>query len=275
MVPTRLQILFCSTVLLVGSISLPALADDTSYTTKNLNEQLVMSNLWMQASAEFQALSYQAFNLATLQFDHYISTHKTNKKIAIVVDADETIISNSAYQSWLVGQNQGYSSKTWGQWMSDAKATALPGAVDFLNHVTGRGAEVFYVTNRKITGLEGTRKNLQELGFPDVDDAHLMLKTTTSNKEPRRQKITENYDIALFMGDNLNDFSNEFKTKSLKESYAAVEKNKALFGTQFIMLPNPSYGDWEGKVYDGNWGASPAEKDEMRKAHLNAWHPQQ
>lgn len=275
MFSAKLRTLVVSTALVVGSISLPAWADDSSYTTKNLNEQLVMANVWVQASAEFKALSYQAFNLAKMRFDSFASNYKGDKKIAIVVDSDETIIDNSAYEAWLVGRNESYSSKTWGEWMDAAEAKALPGAVEFLNYAVKHGAEVFYVTNRKMSGLEGTRKNLAELGFPNVDDAHLLLRTTTSDKEARRMTVAEKYDIALFMGDNLNDFSEDFKTKSLKESYAAVEKNKALFGTKFIMLPNPTYGDWEGKLYDGNWGASAAEKDKMRKAHLDPWQPKQ
>jgi 5'-nucleotidase (lipoprotein e(P4) family) len=275
MFSAKLRTLVLSTALLAGSVSLPAWADETPYTTQNLNEQLVMANVWVQASAEFKALSYQAFNLAKMRFDSFASNHKGDKKIAIVVDSDETIIDNSAYEAWLVGRNESYSSKTWGEWMDAAEAKALPGAVEFLNYAVKHGAEVFYVTNRKMSGLEGTRKNLAELGFPNVDDAHLLLRTTTSDKEARRIAVAEKYDIALFMGDNLNDFSKDFKTKSFKESYAAVEKNKALFGTKFIMLPNPTYGDWEGKLYDGNWGASAAEKDKMRKAHLDPWQPKQ
>ncbi|MBJ7537390.1 5'-nucleotidase, lipoprotein e(P4) family [Marinomonas transparens] len=262
-----------SAVLLSGSFSLPALADDSGYGAKDLNEQLVMSTLWMQASAEYKALSYQAFNLAKMQFDRYSRSHTGSKKIAVVVDADETAIDNSAYQAWLIGKDFGYSSKTWAKWMDAAQAKAMPGATDFLNYVASKGAEVFYVTNRKIVGLEGTRKNLKALGFPNVDDKHLMLRTDSSNKEPRREAIAKDYDIALFMGDNLNDFSNDFRTKSLADSDAAVEKNKALFGTTFIMLPNPAYGDWEGKVYEGNWGASPAEKDQMRKSKFRIWQP--
>ncbi|REG84362.1 5'-nucleotidase, lipoprotein e(P4) family [Marinomonas pollencensis] len=275
MVSATLRTLVVSTALVAGSISLPAWAEDSSYTTKDLNEQLVMANLWMQASAEFKALSYQAFNLAKMRFDSYANAHSGTKKIAIVVDADETIIDNSAYEAWLVGRNEGYSGKTWGEWMNAAEAKALPGAVDFLSYVAQQGGEIFYLTNRKVSGLEGTRENLKALGFPQVDDEHLMLRTTTSDKEPRRMKVAEKYDIALLMGDNLHDFSKDFNTKSLAQSYAAVEKNKALFGTQFIILPNPTYGDWEGKVYDGNWGASAAEKDKMRKAHLDPWQPKQ
>ncbi|MDE8602599.1 5'-nucleotidase, lipoprotein e(P4) family [Marinomonas sp. RSW2] len=262
-----------SAALLTGSFSLPTLAHDADFSAKNLNEQLVMSTLWMQASAEYKAMSYQAFNLAKMQFDHYVSQHTGDKKIAVVVDADETVIDNTGYQAWLIGKDFGYSSKTWGEWMDAAEARAMPGATAFLNYVASNGGEVFYITNRKVSGLEGTRKNLQDLGFPNVDDAHLMLRDSTSDKQPRREAIAKDYDIALFMGDNLNDFSNDFRTKSLAASDAAVEKNKALFGTQFIMLPNPAYGDWEGKVYDGNWGASAAEKDQMRKSKFHVWQP--
>lgn len=262
-----------STALLAGSVSFSAHANDAEYSTQDLNEQLVMATVWMQTSAEYKALSYQAFNLAKWQFDDFSRQYKGEKPLAVVVDADETVIDNSAYQAWLIGKDFGYSSKTWGEWMAAGEAKAMPGASEFLAYVASQGGEVFYITNRKASGLEGTRKNLHTLGFPNVDDAHLLLKTSTSNKEPRRQQVAENYEIALLMGDNLNDFSNDFRTKGSAESDVAVEKNKALFGTKFIMLPNPGYGDWEGKLYNGNWGASAAEKNQMRKDTLNVWQP--
>ncbi|MFT2096928.1 5'-nucleotidase, lipoprotein e(P4) family [Marinomonas sp. 2405UD66-6] len=272
MLHSSLRTLALSAVFLAGSFSLSAQAHD-EYTYKDLNEQSVLAATWMQSSGEFKALSYQAFNLAKMQFDAFSDAYTGSKKIAVVVDADEAVIDNSAYQTWLIGKDFGYSSSTWAKWMEASEAKAMPGAKDFLNYVADNGGEVFYVTNRKIVGLEGTRKNLIELGFPNVDDAHLMLRTSTSNKEPRREIIAENYDIALFVGDNLNDFSSDFRVETIEESHAAVEKNKDLFGTKFIVLPNPSYGDWEGKVYKGNWGASPAEKSQMRKDVLNTWEP--
>ncbi|WP_417528035.1 5'-nucleotidase, lipoprotein e(P4) family [Marinomonas shanghaiensis] len=275
MLPLSFRALALSSALFMGGFAFSALAHESDYSDKALNEQLVMSTVWMQASAEYKALSYQAFNLAKMQFDHYLSQHTGSKKIAVVVDADETVIDNTAYQAWLIGKDFGYSNDSWQAWMDAAEAKAMPGATEFLNYVASKGGEVFYITNRKESGLDGTRKNLKALGFPNIDDEHLMLNTSTSNKEPRRQKVAENYDIALFMGDNLNDFSNDFRTKGLAESDAAVEKNKALFGTIFIMLPNPAYGDWEGKVYEGNWGASAAEKDQMRKSKLHVWQPAQ
>lgn len=275
MIPTTFRNLAISSALILGSLSLPVWADEASYDTKDLNEQLMMANLWMQVSGEYKALSYQAFNIAKMSLDDYLSHHKGGKKVAVVVDADETVLDNSAYESWLIGKDFGYSGKTWGKWMDDAEAKAMPGAVEFLNYAAKEGAEVFYVTNRRIAGLDGTRKNMKALGFPFVDDAHLMLRDKTSDKQPRRDKVMKDYDIALLMGDNLNDFAADFKTNTLDETYAAVEKNKALFGTKYIVLPNPSYGDWEGKVYGGNWGASAAEKDKMRKDHLTVWEPKE
>lgn len=150
-----------------------------------------------------------------MQFDAFSDSYTGSKKIAVVVDADEAVIDNSAYQTWLIDKDFGYSSSTWAKWMDASEAKAMPGAKDFLNYVANNGGEVFYVTNRKIVGLEGTRKNLIELGFPNVDYAHLMLRTSTSNKEPRREIIAEHYDIALFVGDNLNDFSSDFRVETI------------------------------------------------------------
>ena len=129
-----------------------------AYTTQDLNEQLVMATLWMQTSAEFRALCYQAFNLARMNLDAFLDSHKSAKPVAVIVDADETVIDNSAYEAFLIGQNFGYSSKTWNPWMQAAQATAMPGALEFLKYAESRNVEIFYVTNRKMVGYEGTEK---------------------------------------------------------------------------------------------------------------------
>jgi 5'-nucleotidase (lipoprotein e(P4) family) len=271
---TKLRSLVFSTALVLSSvISMQTWAKESDYATKDLNEQLVMANLWVQVSGEYKALSYQAFNLAKMQLDTYISKHKGSKKVAVVVDADETILDNSAYESWLIGRNEGYSNESWTKWMDSAEAKAIPGAVEFLQYADKKGVAVFYITNRKESGKVGTLKNLQALGFPQVSDSQVLLRLSSSDKEPRRQEVAKNHDIALLMGDNLNDFSSDFAVETLEQTNLAVDKNKTLFGTQFIVLPNPTYGDWEGKVYNNNWGASAAEKNKMRKDQLRSWQP--
>ena len=242
-----------------------------TYSTRDLNEQLVMATLWMQSSAEYRALSYQAFNVAAMNLDSFLAAYTGSKPVAIIVDADETVIDNSAYQAWLIGQDFGYSSKTWTPWMEAAEATAMPGAKEFLNYAAAKGVEVFYVTNRKMVGYEGTKENLMALGFPNVDEKHLLLRTDSSDKQARRDMVTKDYEVALLMGDNLNDFTSNFSKKTVDERFVETDKVKDQWGTRFIVLPNPTYGEWEGAVIEGNWGASAAEKDQMRKSYLNKW----
>jgi len=242
-----------------------------TYTTKDLNEQLVMATVWTQTSAEYRALCYQSFNVARMNLDAFLATYSGSKPVAIIVDADETVIDNSAYEAWLIGQDQGYSSKTWDPWMAAAEAKAVPGAAEFLNYASGRDVEVFYVTNRKMVGYEGTEKNLKALGFPDVDKKHLMLRTKSSDKQERRDIVAKDYTVALLLGDNLNDFLSVFAKKSVADRFAETDKIKDMLGTKFIVFPNAMYGEWEGSIYDGNWGTTAAEKDKMRKDHLERW----
>lgn len=255
--------------LLIGSFGISHVqAQD--YNTRDLNEQLVMAALWYQRSAEMQALSYQAFNMAKLVYDMDLKIVDSDKKRAVIVDIDETVLDNGPYEASLIDKNYGYS-KGWGEWCDAGEAQALLGAVEFLNHVANNGGDVFYISNRKLKHKAGTMKNLKMLGFPQVDDPHLLLREKTSDKEPRRQTVRESHRIVLLMGDNLNDFDSIFRKKGTEERAAAVDALKDKFGIQFIVLPNPMYGDWEGAVYNFNWGMSPAEQSKARKAALLRW----
>lgn len=257
--------------LILGGCANKMQQTEEAYATRDLNEQLVMATLWMQSSAEFRALSYQAFNLATMNLDAFLGSYTGSKSVAIIVDADETVIDNSDYEAFLIGQDFGYSSKTWTPWMEAGQAKAMPGAKTFLDFAVAKGVDVFYVTNRKMVGYDGTKKNLENLGFPNVDEKHLLLRTDSSDKQVRRDSVAKDYEVALLLGDNLNDFTSAFRKKSVEERFAETDKIKDQWGTRFIVLPNPTYGDWEGSVYNENWGASAAEKDQMRKSYLKKW----
>jgi|ERR1041384_2484002 5'-nucleotidase (lipoprotein e(P4) family) len=237
------------------------------------NEYQVGAILWAQSSGEARALYYQAYTLARMMLDEDLKTkHKDKRKRAVVVDVDETILDNSPFQAGLVKARKEYSQQDWAAWTSAAQAAALPGAVEFLRYADAKGVRVFYITNRKIEEKEGTTKNLKQAGFPNVTDETLLLRTDTSSKEPRRQKVAEQYRIVLLMGDNLNDFAEVFEKKTVAERLAAVEQNKDQFGTHFIVLPNAMYGDWESAIYNN---LAPNEThDQRRKSTLKAFTPQ-
>lgn len=233
------------------------------------NEYQVGAVLWQQASAESRALQYQAYKLARLMLDRDLRLHqKSNLKRAVVVDVDETVLDNSRYQAELIVNRQPFTSASWIEWCNHAKASAIPGAVDFLKYAATRGVRVFYVTNRRQTEKAGTITNLKQLGFPDVSDETVVVRTDVSSKEPRRQSISRRYRIVLLFGDNLSDFSNAFEGKTPEQRTAAVEAARQKFGTEFIVLTNPMYGDWENAVYGYESGLTEQQKAAGRKAAL-------
>ena len=122
---------------------------EPAYTTEDLNEQLVMATLWMQTAAEYKVLCYQAFNLAKMLVDKKLDEGISIKPLAIVVDCDEAIIDNSAYEAGLIGTKNAYSSKTWDLWMQAAEAKVMPGSVEFLNYAYEKGVDTFIYNKQK------------------------------------------------------------------------------------------------------------------------------
>ncbi len=246
---------------------------DPAYTGQDLNEQMVMALTWVQSSAEYRELCYQAFNLAEMLVDQ-AATKTHDKPLAVIADLDETLIDNSAYDAGLVGRDAAYSGKTWLLWELAAQARAVPGAVEFATKAAQKGVTFFYVTNRDQAGLEGTLKNLQALGFPFADAQHVLVSAGSSNKQARFDQVTKDFDVVLYAGDNANDLPLGTYGKAMAERNALVDQAKAQFGTKFIVLPNPVYGDWEPAVVpSGYWSLSPEAKSSARKGVFYSWTP--
>jgi len=234
------------------------------------NEYQVGAVLWTQSSAEYRALAYQSFSLAKLRLDQALAKRHTTKLPAVIVDADETVLDNSRFQAELILRGVGYTSQAWQAWCERAEAGAVPGAVEFLNYTFRHGVHVFYITNRRQGEKAGTIANLKKLGFPDVSEETVMIREqgTTASKESRREKVRSRYRIVLLVGDNLNDFNDDFAGKSIVERKAQVDREQSEFGSRFIVVPNPMYGDWESAVYDNQSNLSDSEKSAKRKATL-------
>ncbi len=94
------------------------------------------------------------------------------------------------------------------------------------------------------------------------------LKTDTSVKTVRRNKISETHDILILAGDNIGDFDELFEDRKQNSGFETVDAHKADFGKRFIILPNPMYGSWERVSFKGQKGLSPKEKNDLRKEAL-------
>lgn len=261
--------------LLTGLLIISAFACKTTAPVaekKTVHAQLIPEGpawaaLWQQQSGEYKALCLQAYQLAALRLDQYL-TAKGNKPLAVVTDIDETVLDNSPYSVQQALAGKGYDDKSWMEWTAKAVADTVPGAPAFFKYAASKGVKVFYITNRAESERAATLKNLQQYNFPDADNQHLLLKTTTSGKEPRRQQVLQQYDIVMLFGDNLSDFSAIFDKKPFEERNAAALGAAPNFGSKFIVLPNPMYGDWEGALYNFQYKLSTQEKDSIMKSKL-------
>jgi 5'-nucleotidase (lipoprotein e(P4) family) len=252
-----------------ASISTTSAQTAASQAKQADNKYQMGAVLWFQSSGEVRALQYQAYALARLMLDRDFRLHGRDKRRrAVVVDVDETVLDNSRYQASLIVNQKPYEAASWTAWCNRAEATAIPGAVEFLRYAVRRGVRIFYVTNRRAAEKEGTARNLKQLGFPQVSDETLLIRTETASKEPRRQSLSKKYRIVLLAGDNLNDFADLFEGKSVEERAAAVDAARQKFGTQFIVLPNPMYGDWESAIYKYNPQLKEEEKARLRREAL-------
>lgn len=242
--------------------------------TKNIpvKEHTIQALLWQQNAAEYKALTYQAYNLAQFQLDKILAENDFKKPIAIVTDIDETALDNSPYSGKQVELDENYTSLRWAEWVKELKAKEIPGALSFFNYAKSKGVEVFYISNRSASQTIETIKNLQLKNFPFADEAHVILKTNSSEKETRRNNVRKTHEIVLFLGDNLSDFSSVFENRSTAQRNKSVDSLKALFGKKYIVFPNPIYGDWETKgILEGKYNWTNSQKDSIRHKKITSY----
>jgi acid phosphatase len=243
---------------------------------------------WMQNAVEYKANTIALYELAKLRLNQALGdpswtaaleqgTGYERKPAAVILDVDETVLDNSEYQAWIVENGEHYGSKTWAAFVEVQTGRAIPGSLDFIEYAAAREVAVFYVSNRKGPEEATTRNNLAKLGYPigDMEDTVLLRgekEEWGSDKGTRRAAIAEKYRIVLLIGDNLGDFVDGVDV-SEAERLKLYEANAAHWGRDWIMLPNPSYGSWEGASFNFDWGAAEEAKRKMKFDTMVDWHP--
>jgi len=233
------------------------------------SEQNTMSTLWYQHAAEMRAIYYQSYNLAEEKVRLFLTDTSREKPPAVVVDIDETILDNSPSEARNILEGERYSRERWFEWSGNSSAKPLPGSLDFAKFLEGVGVELFYISNRSIEELDVTIDNLKKYGFPNADSEHVFLKSNTSTKKSRREKVLSDHDIILLVGDNLGDFSEVFEDRSQNFGKDLVDLHREDFGSRFIILPNPMYGAWTSALYGSTSGLSPRKIARIRKKYLS------
>ena len=209
-----------------------------------------MGTLWYQNAAEVDALYQQGYNVATNKLKELLK-QPTNKPYSIVLDIDETVLSNIPFQVKMIKDGTAFNPKLWDEWVQKAEATPVAGAKEFLQFADKNKVQIYYISDRTDAQVDATIKNLEAQGLPVQGRDHLMFKKEgDKSKEGRRQEVLKHTNLVMLFGDNLVDFA-EFSTKSEADRDKMFEQLKAEFGDKFIIFPNPMYGSWESAVYQG------------------------
>lgn len=216
---------------------------------------IVRALLWMRTSAEYEALCRQTFNVALERVRHEMKTRKGSRPAAVIMDLDETVLDNSGYSFFLLSNGLRHHETHWNSWNREnaGQVGLVPGAKEFVKAVEDKGVQIVFVSNRSNTLRDTTRKILLKLDLAteaelaDPNAVKLLLRQDTSSKQGRRDTVMSKYDVIALLGDNLNDFSDAFRSPavgSIDERRATVKGHADQWGTRWFVLPNPIYGYW-------------------------------
>lgn len=219
---------------------------------------------WQTISKEYRYITHSIYQRAT---ENLKAMDKPKDSWVVVMDIDETILDNSAYQVERDKSGTFYSSKTWAEWVAREDATLVPGAKGFMEAVLAQGGKLALVTNRRRHQDKHTWRNLLEVGLPltldntclmgraDADKAAMGQNGIINDKDLRRQQVSngsascykdENsrhtdfgkQHIFMQVGDNIEDF------KGVLQHEVDVLKLLESADGRLVLLPNPMYGSW-------------------------------
>lgn len=242
---------------------------------------------WMQTAVEYDATTASLFALAQLRLDEALDDRKWTarpdlqsrddiRKLppAVIIDVDETVLDNSAYQGGLIRTGATFNGLTWNDFVDAKVSTAIPGAREFVRYAKKKGVRVYYVTNRDFIVEQATRDNLEAEGFELPRGADVVLTIGengwTSKKGARVAAVAATHRILLMIGDNLGDFTDATGGTPADRDRVFAD-NAGRWGREWIAIPNPIYGSWESALAPGDL---PEEEKRRRKVlQLKAWTP--
>ena len=238
--------------------------------------------LWMQTSAEYQAITRGLYRQAAAQLDRALADPQWTAipeqagrrdlpalPSAVIMDVDETVLDNSPAEGQRVRDRVPYEPELFAMWANRAEAAAIPGADDFIRHALEKGVQVYLVTNRALGLKAATVQNLAKLKLPVSADFVLCRgeRGWEGDKSSRRQFVASDHRVLLLVGDDLGDFVSISEAGSARmlapaERAAIVDRFNGYWEDRWMVLPNPAYGSWERILYSPD--ASDAEQLEKQ-----------
>ncbi len=133
---------------------------------------------------------------------------RRNEKPAVVLDIDETTLTNYAE---MVKAGFAYDSKVFGAWVDSAAAPAIPGTLRIYKEARRLGFAVFFLTGRAEAQRDATERNLRSQGFDGWQQLILRSPAEASStalaykSAARAAIVAQGYRIVLNVGDQWSD----------------------------------------------------------------------
>ncbi|MGC4005907.1 MAG: HAD family acid phosphatase [Pirellulales bacterium] len=221
--------------------------------------------MYQQLSAEYRALCLQTYAAAAKRLEYLLAVNHPTKP-AVILDLDETVFDNSAFQTFLHRENSEYTDDLWLTYEKShgagraprSRREKIPGAM------RRAGATPVFLSNRSDANRAETIAALKRLGIDTANiENRLFLKPVygSSEKATRREAVAARYNVVLMIGDNLRDFSESFtaaklpKEPSVDDVRAEIARRNTLadgaechWGVDWFVLPNSVYGEWDRLV---------------------------
>jgi acid phosphatase len=156
-----------------------------------------------------------------------IAERKAKEKLAMVLDVDETSLSNYCEMK---KEDYGFLAAMFNQWEVSPEADmALPGTLRLFQKAVAAGIDVFFITGRANEQRTATARNLDAAGYKGWKGLSLRvgaqkdMRTADYKSEERKKIVDAGYRIILNVGDQWSDLNGS--------SRAEVS----------VKLPNPFY----------------------------------
>jgi 5'-nucleotidase (lipoprotein e(P4) family) len=138
---------------------------------------------------EWKREAERAYADATQYIARYARTRAAGSW-AVVMDIDQTVLNNVAYQIALDQQGRGYTAGSWRAFVESSEVTLIPGARDFIADVNHLGGHVVFISNRRTYEMEATTETLTAFGIlPDRDYRFLLPRDWPEGPESKEERF--------------------------------------------------------------------------------------
>jgi acid phosphatase len=154
---------------------------------------------------------------AEFALEKVIAARKPGEKLAMVLDVDETSLSNYCEMK---REDYGFLAVMFNKWeVSPAADIAVPGTLRLFNKAKAAGLDVFFITGRADEQREATARNLEAAGYVGSKGLSLRvgaqkaISTVEYKSEERKKIVGAGYRIVMSVGDQWSDLNGEPKAE--------------------------------------------------------------